>query len=72
MQEKVEITTNYVLQFWTKIPKKGYCDMRNMKCAKLFLFVDFLTISRGPFLSLHRREGFKKPENGLTSYMDGL
>ena len=25
MQEKVEIITNHILQFWTKIPKNGYC-----------------------------------------------
>ena len=23
MQEKIEITTNHLLQFWTKIPKNG-------------------------------------------------
>ena len=27
IQEKVEIITNHILQFWTKIPKNGYCDM---------------------------------------------
>ena len=27
MQEKIEITTNHLLQFWTKIPKNGYCDL---------------------------------------------
>ena len=26
MQEKIEITTNHLLQFSTKIPKNGYCD----------------------------------------------
>ena len=25
IQEKVEIITNHILQFWTKIPKNGYC-----------------------------------------------
>ena len=27
MQEKIEITKNHLLQFWTKIPKNGYCDI---------------------------------------------
>ena len=27
MQEKIEITTNHLLQFWTKIPKNGYCEV---------------------------------------------
>ena len=27
IQEKVEIITNHILQFWTKIPKNGYCDI---------------------------------------------
>ena len=26
IQEKVEIIKNHILQFWTKIPKNGYCD----------------------------------------------
>ena len=25
MQEKVEIITKHIEQFWTKIPKNGYC-----------------------------------------------
>ena len=27
IQEKIEIITNYLLQFWTKIPKNGYCAL---------------------------------------------
>ena len=27
MQEKVEIITNHFEQYWTKIPKNGYCDL---------------------------------------------
>ena len=27
IQEKVEIITNHILQFWTQIPKNGYCDI---------------------------------------------
>ena len=26
MQEKVEIITNHILEFWTKIPQNGQCD----------------------------------------------
>ena len=26
IQEKVEIIKNHILQFWTKIPKNGYCE----------------------------------------------
>ena len=26
MQEKVEIITNHIVHFWTKIPKNGYCE----------------------------------------------
>ena len=26
MEEKVEIITNHILQFWTKIPKNGQCE----------------------------------------------
>ena len=26
LQEKDEIITNHILQFWTKIPKNRYCD----------------------------------------------
>ena len=29
IQEKIEIITNYLLQFWTKIPKNGYCAWKN-------------------------------------------
>ena len=27
MQEKIEKITNHILQFWTKIPKNGYCAL---------------------------------------------
>ena len=27
LQENIEIITNHKLQFWTKIPKTGYCDV---------------------------------------------
>ena len=29
MKENVEIITNHILQFWTKIPKSGYCGAFN-------------------------------------------
>ena len=31
IQEKVEIITNYLLQFWTKIPKNRYCDTQQKR-----------------------------------------
>ena len=32
IQEKIEIITNYLLQFWTKIPKNGYCGLDGQTC----------------------------------------
>ena len=31
IQEKVEIIKNHILQFWTKIPKNGYCVRKAKK-----------------------------------------
>ena len=38
IQENIEIITNHILQFWTKIPKNGYCDI----VVKLNRFVRIL------------------------------
>ena len=37
LQEKVEIITNYILQFWTKIPQNGYCSYLEpiIKCLNI-------------------------------------
>ena len=35
IQEKVEIITNHILQFWTKIPKNGYCAKPDRNQSKL-------------------------------------
>ena len=34
MQEKNEITTNHILQFWTKIPKNGHCVVGRYRSDK--------------------------------------
>ena len=37
MQEKVEIVTNHIVHFWTKIFKNGYCEkLENGKELTLF------------------------------------
>ena len=35
IQEKVKIITNHILQFWTKIPKNGYCGTVRKNCSSV-------------------------------------
>ena len=47
MQEKVEIITNHFEQYWTKIPKNGYCECAYNKEIKVSSNILYYKLYKG-------------------------